>query len=224
MKCPMGLAAVFLVTLGPAVAMPEEGRWWPVQSLPHAIVRTTSLERFPAPHGPHHMLVQSVAGLAAKAVNEERGDELVWVTSTHPDLEDWYQRFQADHSDLVIRDNVEPWELVDRYVANGIIRGYVLYTWDKSLGKLAEDPQRPGLDSSVNVATSVAGLLDGVLIDESLEQQAQSRGLKLLLDARGKSPQWCFETYRDKFNRRLICMQDPQIPNCRDLAIAHGWR
>ena len=46
--------------------------------------------------------------------------------------------------------------------------------------------------------------------------------LKLLLDARGKTSQWCFETYREKFNRRMLCMQDPRIPNCRDLAIAHG--
>ena len=72
-------------------------RWWPAQTLPNRILRTISLEKLPAPHGPHHMLVQSIAGLAAKAVNEGRGGELVWVTSTHRDLEAWLDRFRADH-------------------------------------------------------------------------------------------------------------------------------
>ena len=189
-RCSMfkfGMAAMFVVTLCPAAAMEEAGRWWPVQSMPQAIVRTTSLERFPAPHGPYHMLVQSVAGLAAKAVNAGQGDELVWVTSTNPDLEAWYRRFLADHPQLAGRGIFEPWELVDRYVQKGIIQGYVLYTWDKSPGELAEDAHRPGMDCSVNVATSVAGLVDAVLIEERWST-GTSDGLKLLLDARGKTP------------------------------------
>jgi hypothetical protein len=44
--------------------------------------------------------------------------------------------------------------------------------------------------------------------------------LKLLFDARGKSQAWCFDTYRDRFNRRLLCTQDPRKANVRDLAIA----
>ena len=71
MRFLVGMAVVISSTSCPTVAEAEEGRWWPVQSLPHAIVRTTSLERFPTPHGAHHMLVQSVAGLAAKAVNAD---------------------------------------------------------------------------------------------------------------------------------------------------------
>ena len=144
MRISPGMKAVFAITLWPAVAAAEEGRWWPVQSVPRAIVRTTSLERFPAPHGPHHMLVQSVAGLAAKAVNQGRGDELVWVTSTNPDLEAWYRRFLADHPQLTDQGALEPWELVDRYVQQGTIQGYILYTWDKSPGQLAEDAAPAG--------------------------------------------------------------------------------
>jgi hypothetical protein len=215
------MVTVFLAVAA-STGTADDDRWWPVQKLPCAIVCTTSLEHFPAPHGPHHMLVQSVAGLAAKAANAGTGDEMVWVTSTNRDLEDWYHRFIANHPQLTTQDDVEPWELVDRFTRRGIIRGYILYTWDKFAGRLAEDAHRPDIDCSVNVATSLAGLIDGVLIDERLEPQAQAHGLKMLVDARGKTAQWCFDTYRSQFNRRLLCMQDPQIPNCRDLAIAHG--
>ena len=34
---------------------------------------------FPSPRVSYEMMAQSVAGLAAKAVNEGRGDELVWI-------------------------------------------------------------------------------------------------------------------------------------------------
>src|SRR3974377_440637 len=69
------LAPIFLCLALPAVA--DEDRWWPVQTMPKAIVRTTNQSAFPAPRVPYEMLVQSVAGLAAKGVNESRSDELV---------------------------------------------------------------------------------------------------------------------------------------------------
>src|SRR5439155_13022999 len=78
------------------------------------------------------------------------------------------------------------------------------------------------MDRSVNVATSLAGLLDGILIDESLEAQARCHALKMLLDARDRTQAWCFETYRARFNRRLLLTQDPRKSNIRDLAIAQG--
>jgi hypothetical protein len=79
---------------------------------------------------------------------------------------------------------------------------------------------RPGMDCSVNVATSLAGLLDGIIVDEELEKEAKGHGLKLLLDARSKTQAWCFQAYKDQFNRRMLCTQDPRKPHIRDLAIA----
>src|SRR5689334_7089907 len=76
------------------------------------------------------------------------------------------------------------------------------------------------MDCSVNVATSLAGLLAGIISSEDLEQEAKARNLRLLLDARDRTQSWCFKTYKDRFNRRLLCTQDPKKPNVRDLAIA----
>jgi hypothetical protein len=208
---------ILIFALLPAAA--EDGRWWPVQVLPKALVRTENWQRFPAPNGAYQMMVQSVAGLAAQGVNEGRCDELVWVGTDHPDLEHWYDRWRARNPAVELRGVLKPWELVDRYSKQGIVKGYILYTEDGSAGEFCTF--RPGMNCSANVATSLAGLTGGILVEQRLEKDARAHGLKRLFDARDKSQQWCFENYRGQLNRRLLCAQDPRIALGRDLAIAH---
>ena len=213
---PLLLAGLFYAI--PALAGQNEDRWWPVQSLPEAVVRTSNQQEFPAPRAALQMMVQSVAGLAAQAVNEGRGEELVWINDGNADLEDWYARLLVTHPELRTPGTVGPWELVDRYTKQGIIKGYILYRLDQSKGE--SNAYRPGMDCSVNVATSLAGVLGGIIVDEALQDEAKARGLKLLLDVRDKTQAWCFQTYKDQFNRRMLCTQDPRKPHVRDLAIA----
>jgi hypothetical protein len=191
----------------------QEAGWWPTQAMPMALVRTTNQNGF-------EMMVQSVAGLAAKAVNEGRGDEMVWVVSGNVDVEDWLARKLKRHPQLEMRGAFDPWTLVERYAKRGIVKGYILYRSDASKGAINE--HRPGMDCSVNLATSLAGILDGVIVDETLEVQAKQRGLKLLIDVRDKTQAWCFETYQDRFSRAMVCTQDPKKPHVRDLAIAQN--
>jgi hypothetical protein len=212
--------ACILVLIGTtATATAEEPGWFPRQAAPRSIARTVRDDRFPEPHLALSMMVQSVAGLAARAVNEGRGDEMVWVATSNPDVERWYTGWLARNPSIVVHQGeFTPWDLVDRYRERGVVKGYILYHLDRSAGEINE--HRMGMDLSVNVASSMAGLLDGILIDESLEAEAKAHGLSLLLDAREKSQQWCFETYKDRFNRRMLCTQDPRKTNIRDLAIA----
>lgn len=163
------------------------------------------------------MMVQSIAGLAAKAVNEGQGAELVWVETGNPSLTEWLSRWQAAHPEVSVA-NATPWELVDHFTKRGIIRGYIVYSRDKSRREL--NAYSADMDCSVNVATSLSGILDGIIMEESIENEATARGLKRLADARGKTQAWCFETYRDQFNRRMLCAQDPKKPHTRDFAIA----
>ena len=198
----------------------NRARWWPSQAVPAGIVRLETREASPGARLGREMLAQSVAGLAAKAVNGGRGDELVWVVTGNPDVEGWYGRVRRRWPGVEERGTFGPWELVERYAKRGLIKGYVLYRADRSPGQVNE--HRPGMDLSVNVATSLAGVLDGVIVEEALEGEAKARGLELLLDARDKTPAWCFATYRERFNRRMLFTQDPRKPNARDMAIAHG--
>lgn len=61
----------------PFPAAADENRWWPVQAMPKGLVRLQN--DLPAPRASCDMMAQSLAGLAAKAVNEGRADEMVWV-------------------------------------------------------------------------------------------------------------------------------------------------
>lgn len=212
------LILILLAISCPAAA--DENRWWPVQAMPRAIVRTKSQDGPPSLRASCEMMAQSVAGLAAKAVNEGRAEEMVWISiEDNVDVEDWYARLLQRHPQLKMRGTFGPWELVDRFVKQGLIKGYILYRSDTSKGETSQ--HRPGMDCSVNVATSLAGLFDGlIIVDESLEGEAKAHGLTKLLDVRDKTQAWCFETFKDRFNRRILCTQDPRKPNVRDLAIA----
>lgn len=191
----------------------DEARWWPVQSMPRTIALLRNGKR-----AGEDFLAQSVAGLAARAANDRRGDELVWVETNNVDENDWLARLQKNQPQLKLRRPVDVWELVDRYAKQGLIKGYILYRTDRSKGKTND--HRAGMDCSVNVATSLAGILDGIIVDESLETEAKAHGLKILMDVRDKTQAWCFENYRDQFNRQMVCTQDPRKPHVRDLAIA----
>jgi hypothetical protein len=210
---------LLLLALSPARALEAPDRSWPTEALPKGIVRTLPSSQFPEPHKGSEMLVQSLAGLAAKAVNQGKGDELVWVSSGNVDIEQWYHQFMTAHPEVAYRGAFDPWELVDRYTKTGIVKGYILYKLDHSDRKT--EKYTPDIDLSANVATSLAGILDGVIIDESMEAKAKEHGLKMLADARGKTDRWCFETYRDQFNRHMLFTEDPTKPQARDYAIAN---
>ncbi len=204
-------------------------RWWPVQRPPAGVLRTRDFGRFERVISPGggstsgtlgatHMLVQSVAGLAAMGVKAGITDEMVWISINSPDYALWYDGIVV-RLGLEERGTFTPWELIERFLGQGMIQGYILYSYDYSEGDLYTN--RRDMDRSVNVATSLAGLLGGILIEEGQEEQAKALGLEMLLDARGKNMKWCFDTYKDQFNRRMICTQDPKVPHNRAMAIAH---
>jgi hypothetical protein len=169
--------------------------------------------------GPEHMMVQSLAGLAAQAVNEGRGDELIYVNLwDNADYNLWRTRV-LESTGIEDRGVSNPWKLVESCAAQGIVGGYILYSWDFSEGDITT--RREGSDESCNVATSLAGLFGGIIVSEGQEAQAKELGLKCLMDARGKTEQWLFDTYRDQLNRNCVLLQDPAVPNNRAIAVAH---
>ncbi len=64
---------------------------------------------------------------------------------------------------------------------------------------------------SMLVASSMAGILQAVMVDVSLEATIQSYGLSKVLDARGKNCQWVYQNYWDQFNHNGIMMKQPNI-------------
>jgi hypothetical protein len=189
--------------------------WFPVQKLPAGILCTTESSQWPQSESLLRVTLASAAGLAAKAVNEGNCDELIWVSTGNTNYERLGRMFLNDHPDIKVRATLGPWEVVDRLAKKGVIKGYILYKKQKS------DHGSEEIDESVNVATSMAGILDGIVVEASLEKNAKKLGLHLLLDARKKTPQWCFDNYKDKFNRHMLAVFGPEITGPRDYVIAH---
>ncbi|MBN2131758.1 MAG: hypothetical protein JW741_19820 [Sedimentisphaerales bacterium] len=218
---------LLVLTLAPLGASAAPARWWPRQRSPKAVVRVPGWgpkAESPGPLlvtgslGATHMLAQSLAGLAAQAVNEGRSDEMVWIETDNPSYRLWYAGL-IERLELEERGAFDPWQLVDRYRKTGLIAGYVLYRYDRSAGRVNQ--WRAEMDMSANVATTVAGLRRAVLVEEQLEATAQQHGLTKLFDARAMTPAECFETFKPQLNRTTMLTQDPKVPHNRAMAIAH---
>ena len=55
---------------------------------------------------------------------------------------------------------------------------------------------------TVNVATSLCSIYNAIAVDESIKAKVEEYGLKMILDVRDKTQEWCFNNYKDKFNNR----------------------
>ena len=222
------MIAIALGTNASAAEPPGGPRWLPTQQPPKGLTRTDFAlfadgvspdgRRASGNLGPEHMLVQSLAGLAAQAVNEGRSDEMVWVGLDNPSYDIWLKAV-TERLSLEDRGAFGPWELTQRYVDAGIVKGYVLYRYDYTDGGATD--YHPDMDFSVNVATTLAGIHQGVLISECIESKAKAMGLTCLADVRDKSQSWCFEQYKDRVSRRYALAQSPKMPNNRSFAIAN---
>ena len=234
--CKKASLAVFLTLIfwaGVVIAEDAEPRWWPSQKTPNVVYKVLldNMDVVVGPKGnkesvqfgPLHMLAQSLAGLSAQAVNENRGDEMVWIEhrsgeSHRRDYLIWYQDVKKR---LGFKEGGEKdvWELVKYFNDKGIIKGYVLYAHDYSKGGVPE--LREGLDHSANAATVACAVEQGVMISTELEEKARIMGLKKLVDATGRDESWAFSEYKNQLNRKYVLAQDPKIPHHRGIAIAN---
>jgi hypothetical protein len=195
-------------------AMGYDGRFgWPKQEAPKKLLLCKA-----GPSLPESMMVESLSGLAAQAVNEHQYDTMVWIDV---DNDSYRYVYEKSVQALQIKDikRVSEWQLLKILMKRHIVKGYVLYKADNRrenpYGSYAET------DYSANVATIYASLLKGVLIDESLVSKARQMGLKELKDARSEDTYRCFENNKAHLNNICAMSIPPSVSNLRDYAIAH---
>ncbi len=231
----VALLTVTVILAGCLPRQKQPVRWWPEQAVPAKVVMSTNHEKFepvtePSGHtnsgafGATHIMTQSLAGLAAKAVNRGTCDEMVWIQPGHsslglnPEYATWYEMLKNRLS-FTETGMLDPWKLVERFRDKGIVKGYVLYSFDASTRGIYRDKPEP--DNSVQVATSLAAIHNAILISQGQKTKADALGLEMLADARGKTMQWLFDNYRSHFRRDILMLADPKTPNNRDYAIAN---
>jgi hypothetical protein len=198
---------------------------WPAQKPPAKVitVRREDLPRVPGDNEmdriwPAEMILASLNGHAARAINEGRFDELIWYELGMESYSAW-KRLARERLGFEDAGVGKLWDVVRRYHEAGIIKGYVLYCHDRTERRLYEVTD--SLDESANVATVVAALTGGIIVSEDLEPLVQELGLRRLFDARDKDEAWCLREYGDRLSDRYVLVQEPRVPNVRSIAIAH---
>lgn len=208
----------------------SDTRWWPEQKTPKSLLIIDSglFTKLTAAHegkipsdnsrSPYHMLAESLSGLAAQAVNEGKGDELVWVAMRgNKSYAEWLDRL-VKRTGVTKTKSTDLWKSVSDYAEKGIVKGYILYTHEMVN---RDDRKENPANESANAATVMAGLLGGVLVEEHLQAEAEKAGLKMLLDARKLTEAEVFKQNKDKLNCHYTLLQTPELAFGRDLAIAH---
>lgn len=163
------------------------------------------------------MLLESLSGLCGQAVNNGRFNEMVWIEFNNTSY-DAILKSSLTSLNITQPTRMNVWELLHYLKKKKIVKGYVLYKTDTSKGD--NYSRREGINYSSNVATVYAGLLQGILVDETLEERIKETGLKQLKDVRNESPETCFAQCKDQLNRNSALSIDPKVSNCRDIAIA----
>lgn len=193
-----------------AAAVPP--RWWPRYVRPKSVllvVRPQSQEEY--------MTLMTLAGLVARAAQQGRTDQMIWVKQTTPNAYDLWLPAMLKQTGATQRGPFTVRELLQRFAKAGIVKGYLLYHPDTSK---RDAHQGIPNDTSVNVATSLCAPMEGVAIADTLTAKFEEMHLKQLFDARGVSEADCFERYQKLFSRDLVALQDPKVPEVRDAAVA----
>ena len=140
------------------------------------------------------VMIQTLQGILAQEKPQiyvdEAGSYHLWLT-------------EMEKEEITSERHEYPWWFIEHFLSS--IDGYILY--------------KEGNDS-INVATSLAGILKGIAVEESIAQRAEEYGLKCLKDVREKTEQWCWENFQGQFTTKLIMEQRESKPHLRDYAVA----
>lgn len=163
------------------------------------------------------MLLETAAGLAARAALRGGWRALIYETVDNDGYQRWFAAYCRAHHPIVRRMGLD--EAVVRLKRAGVIRGYLLYRFEQSARALHSDGP---LDESANAATSLAARHRAVAISERLVERARAAGLEQIADVREMSEAQALETGAQDYSRDLIGTADPKTRNVRSLMVALG--
>ncbi len=140
------------------------------------------------------VLVSTLAGLAARVSGDqiyinEGGPSAVWLK----EMEESYGIRLKTHSTWA--------SLLTHYLEKEIIKGYIVYK-----------PYSDGKSHSVNVATSLCGLLRGVAVTQDMVPRIRSLGVTAeLANVCDRDEKWLYENYGDQLDKSFAVDLKPEI-------------
>ena len=210
--CALAAGSQFL--LGPVSAADSKaplrasGRWFPQMPIPIELWFLPS-----TPDVEEGMILESAAGLAARQVLQGKWNALFYEDVQNDGYQRWFAEYLRAHNPKVRRMSLD--QMLTALKGQGLVRGYILYRFEKSTRPLNSAGK---LDESANVATSLAGLLKGLVVSERLTERVEKAGFTSLFDSRNRTESWCLAEHA--FSRDVIGIADPKTRHCRSLMIA----
>ncbi|QWB95492.1 hypothetical protein KHQ89_05935 [Mycoplasmatota bacterium] len=144
---------------------------------------------------------QAIQGLFAR-------DEVTFYLNTQSTGEAYWLQDMVDH-DGITYELIGLSQMIEMYKNKFEDVGYLLYDQNET--------------ESINVATSLAGILGYLPIEKTLESIAISAGLEMKMDVSEKSEKWAFDTYKDEFNWNSVIQLRQDIPHLRDYGVTFKY-
>ena len=183
-------------------------RWFPLFPTPREIWVVQSSG------DPHEGLVlESAIGLAALGLRQGHSKSLIYEEVRHDGYKKWFEEYCHANSPKLVHLTLD--EVLGRLLEARLVQGHLLFRYEQSDRPLHTDGK---LDVSANVATSLAAAYKAVTVSEPLAARMEKLGLKLLLDVRERSEEWCLSQH--DFSRNLLGTADPKTRHARSLMIA----
>lgn len=147
------------------------------------------------------LLRESLVGLTALAVNEGRGETMVWMEQPGA----VYERLR---SELPMKDLglVSVGELLAKPEIRDVVAGYVLYDRNNQ--------------ESINAATVAAHVYHGILVDRTMREEIEQAGYGLLYDASDSSLADAWAEHGDRCVRTALVLMPTLTSHQRSTAIA----
>jgi hypothetical protein len=122
----------------------------------------------------------------------------------------WLNELKAQYPQVQEVFESSPTFFINRY--RSLLNGYVLY--DRSVNT-----------NSINIATSIAGITNALVVDPATLSYATAAGLPEIADARNMTYSQVYAQYGSRFNRNMLFYQDPSFNEpLRDYSIMeHGF-
>jgi len=158
---------------------------------------------WPMGNASQNVMMSSLAGIVNRNTN---GEVLLSPNNgTLPNPRFWLDQLKAAYPQVLSQFQSDPNFFINRY--RSLLNGYVLY--DRTVNA-----------DSINIATSIAGVTNAIIVDSTTVSYATAAGLPLIADTRSMTYSQVYTQYSARFNRDMLFHQDTtKNEQLRDFAI-----
>ncbi len=154
------------------------------------------------------VMLSTLEGIIAQS----SGDQLYVVDGNSSAT--WLNEMQEAYN-IPVKRFVKVSDILSHYASTGLIKGYIVY-----------EPYKKRKSHSVNVATTLSGILGGIAVSRSLIPTVNQAGItNELIDVSDKDEKWLMSEYGNKMDKSLAADLTPEISlNLRDyMAMTRGF-